>query len=92
MRFWLLLAALWVTLTGTLFVWLTLINAPGGSYAFEGVLLDRNLVSPYLLLIAATVSMAALIVMVARRNLLRQTPSPTSGTKLAAKLTQWVAR
>jgi hypothetical protein len=80
-RFWLLLAALWVTLTGTLFVWLTLINAPGASYAIGGVSLDRNLASPYLLLIAVTVSIAALIVMVARRrSLLQQMPPPTSGT------------
>jgi len=80
MRFWLLLAALWVTLTATFLVWFTLINAPGGRYAFGGVLLDRNLASPYLLVIAVTVSIAALIVTVARRrNLLRQTPPPTSG-------------
>jgi len=69
-----------VTLTGTFLVWFTLINAPGGRYAFGGVLLDRNLASPYLLVIAVTVSIAALIVTVARRrNLLRQTPPPTSG-------------
>lgn len=81
MRFWLLLAALWVPLTGAFFVWFTLINAPGGRYAFGGVLLDRNLASPNLLVIAVTVSIAALILIVtSRRNLLRQAPPPTFHT------------
>jgi hypothetical protein len=79
MRFWLLLAALWVTLTATFLVWFTLINAPGGRYAFGGVLLDRNLASPYLLVIAVTLTIAASIIVTRRRRSLRQTPSPTSG-------------
>jgi hypothetical protein len=79
MRFWLLLAALWVTLTGTFLVWFTLINAPGGRYAFGGVLLDRNLASPYLLVIAVTLTIAASIIVTRRRRSLRQTPTTTSG-------------
>jgi len=79
MRFWLLLAALWVTLTATFLVWFTLINAPGGRYAFGGVLLDRNLASPYLLVIAVTLTIAASIIVTRRRRSLRQTPPPTSG-------------
>jgi len=46
----------------------TLINAPDGKYAFGGVLLDRSLAGPYLLVIAGVIAGIAAVVIFARRR------------------------